>query len=132
MHGGAQGGYVAGWDVLHLVDENGDARTEVGGDRCGLGEQLGQVDLQVAGIGAATDGRHVDAQMRDERPLGSLRVARGEGLEHAEEVLDPVRRPVPWRQFPDRHVQRASDRPADRLVGPRLDLAGPPQPLQRN
>jgi hypothetical protein len=95
-------------------------------------EQLGQVDLQVTGVGAAPDRRHVDAQVRGERALGGLRVAGGEGLEHAEELLDPVRRPVPRRQFPDRHVQGARDRPADRLLRPRLDLAGAPQPLQRH
>ena len=62
------------------------------------------------------------------RALGRLRVAGGEGLEHAEEVLDAVGRPVPWRKFADRHMQRARYRPPDRLIRPGLDLAGSPQP----
>ena len=45
-------------------------------------------------------------------------------------MLDLIGRSVPGRQFPHRHVQRGGDRPPDRLLRPRLDLARPPQPLQ--
>jgi len=95
-------------------------------------EQFGQVNLQVAGVGAAAHGRHVDAQVRGERALRRPGVAGREGLQHAEEMLDPVRGAVPGRQFPHRHVQRGGDRPADRLFRPGLDLPGSPEPLQRH
>ena len=117
--------------VLHLVDEQGDADAQVGGDRGGVGEQLGQVDLEVARVGPAAGGGHVDAELGADRgSLGRLRVAQRERLEHAEEVVDPVRRAVPGRELADRHVQRARDRAADGLVGPRLELARSPQALQ--
>jgi hypothetical protein len=129
--GGAQGGHVGGRDVLHLVDEQGDPDPEVPGHRGGLGEQLVQVHLEVAGVGPAALEGGVDAERdRDRGPLGQLGVALGEGLEHAEEVLHPVRGAVPGREFAHRHVQRARHRPPDRLVRPGLDLAGAPQPLE--
>ena len=39
---------------------------------------------------------------------------------------------MPGREFPDGHVQRAADGPADRLIGPGLDLSRPPQALHRH
>jgi len=88
-------------------------------------------DPLAAGIRPAALGRDVDAERdRDRGPLGCLRVAERERLEHAEEVLDPVRGPVPGREFAHRHVQRGRDRPADRLIRPGLDLPGAPEPLQ--
>src|ERR1700728_345402 len=39
--------------VLHLVHEERDAHREVGGDRGRVGQQFGQVDLEVTGIGPA-------------------------------------------------------------------------------
>jgi hypothetical protein len=89
---------------------------------------------------AATDPaprhRHVDSQLADRGDprgsLGGLGVPGEEGLEHAEEVVDPLRGPVSRCQLPHRHVQRAADRPADRLLGPGLDLPRSPQPLHRH
>ena len=130
--GRAQRRDVRGLHVLHLVDEQRDPDAEVSGHRGGVGQQLGQVDLQVARVGPAAHGRDVDAQLGDDRALGAAGVAGGERLEHAQEVIDPVRRPVPGRQLADGHVQRAGDRPPDRLLGPGLDLAGAPQPLHRH
>ena len=113
--------------VLHLVDEQGDPDAEVGGDRGGLGEQFGEVDLEITGVRPAALGGHVDAQRDADRgSLGRLGVAQGEGLEDAEEVLDPVRSAMAGREFPHGHVHRGRDRPPDRLVRPGLDLAGPP------
>jgi hypothetical protein len=43
--------------------------------------------------------------------------------------LDAVGRAVPGRQLAHGHVQGGGDGAADRLVGPRLDLAGAPQLL---
>ena len=37
---------------------------------------------------------------------------------------------MPRRDLADRHVHRGGDRAPDRLLGPGLDLAGPPQSLQ--
>ena len=66
----AQRGHVGRRNVLHLVDEQRDPDPEVGRHRRGVGQQLGQVDLQVARIGAAADRGDVDAQLRDV-PLGA-------------------------------------------------------------
>ena len=66
-------GDVVGLDVLHLVDEQGDAAADVGGDAGGVAEQLDQVDLHVAGVGAAGRGRDVDAGLP---AVADLRVGR--------------------------------------------------------
>ena len=135
--GGAERGDVLGADVLHLVDEDGDAGADVGGDRRRVAEQLDQVDLDVAGVGASAAGRHVDAGLPAVAQLGRRAAAPGgsgalrERLEYAEERVDPVRGAVPGRQFADRHVQRGGDRPAQRLVRPGLDLAGAPEVVDR-
>ena len=61
--------------------------------------------------------------------VGALAVAaQRERLEHRQEVVDPVGRPVVRGELADRHVQRGRQRAAQRLVGPRLDLAGAPEP----
>ncbi len=129
---GAERGDVGRAHVLHLVHEQGDAHGEVSRDRGRVGQQLGEVDLEVAGVGAAARRRDVDAQLRRIRPLRRGRVTDGERLEHAEEVIDPVRRPVPGRELADRHVQRRGYGPPDRLVRPRLDLPRAPEPLHRH
>jgi hypothetical protein len=65
-------------------------------------------------------------------PVAQLGVGRdgprAEGLQHPEELVDPVRRAVVRGQLTDRHVQRGGDRAAQRLVRPGLYLAGSPQP----
>ena len=43
----AQGRDVVGAEVLHLVDEHGDAAAGVGGEAAEVGEQLDEVDLDV-------------------------------------------------------------------------------------
>ena len=42
----------SGAEVLHLVDEDRDALPDVGGQAADVGEQLDEVDLDVAGVGA--------------------------------------------------------------------------------
>ena len=133
MTGGTQSRYVWRRDVLHFVDEQRDPDAQVGGDRRGVGEQLGQVDFEVPGIGATPRGGHVDAQLNRHRgALGRLRVAERERLEHGQELLDTVGRAMPRGELTHRHVQGGRDRAPDRLLGPRLDLPGAPQPLHRH
>jgi len=64
----------------------------------GVHEQLGEVDLQIARVGSAARGRHVDARLPAvHRRLLVTRIGVGlaKALEHAEEFLDAVRRPMP-------------------------------------
>ena len=57
--------------------------------------------------------------------------AQRERLEHPEEAVHPLRVTVARGDLAHRHVQRGRDRTAQRLVRPGLDLAGPPEPLDR-
>jgi hypothetical protein len=130
--GGAQRGHVGRPEILHLVDEQGDAGAHVGGQRGGVGEQLHQVDLDVAGVGPPARRRHVDPR----RPaVPQLRAgvvgAQGERLEHGQHLVDPVRVAVVRGQLTDGHVQGCGHRAAQGLIGPGLDLAGAPQPADR-
>ena len=123
--GGAEGRHVVGTEVLHLVDVDADALADVGREATEVGEQLDQVDLDVTGVGAALDGGGVDAGV----PLvAQLRarpgLALGEGADHAEDVVDLVGLGV--AELAHRLVERAAERPAQRLVGPGLELAGAP------
>ena len=98
-----------------------------------VGEQLDQVDLDVAGVGPAAGrpARRCPAatgRAAWRAPAGRSGRPQRERLEHAEELVDPVRRAVARGQLADGHVQRGGDRAAQRLVGPRLDLAGAPEP----
>ena len=127
MAGRAERGDIRRPHVLHLVDEQGDADGQVGGHGRGVGQQFRQVDLQVAGVSTPADGGHVDAELGRERPLRRGRIPRRERLEHAQEVIDPVRGTVPWRKLAHGHVQCPGDRPPDRLLRPCLDLAGAPE-----
>ena len=128
--GGAQRGDVVRAEVLHLVDEHGDALAGVGGQAAEVGQQLDQVDLDVAGVGPAADGRHVDARAPAVPQLGvGARVALGERAEHAEGVVGLLLLRV--AELADRLVQRARQRLAEPLVGARLELAGPPAPADR-
>src|SRR5690606_28723975 len=86
--GGAERGEVIRVELLHLVDEQGDAGAQVGGDGGGVGEELGQVGADVAGVGPAADRDRVDARVP---PLARGGAGAGERLEHAQHVLDPVR-----------------------------------------
>ena len=125
MAGRAQRRDVVGTEVLHLVDEHRDALAHVGGQAAEVGEQLDQVDLDVAGVGAALDRRGVDAGVPLLAQLGvRAGLALGEGLDHAEDVVDVVGLRV--AELADRLVQRAGQRPAQPLVGAGLELAGPP------
>ena len=61
------------------------------------------------------------------RTLASAgRLPQGERLEDAEDLLDRLLVLVPRPELAQRHVQRGGDRPAQRLLGPGLDLAGAP------
>ncbi len=107
---------------------------DVGGDVGGVAEEFDQVDLDVAGVGAADARGHVDAGLPPVAQPGALaadRRALGEGLEDAEEVVDAVRGPVVRGELADRHVQGGGHRAAQRLVRPSLDLAGAPEPADR-
>ncbi len=131
--GGAQRRDVVRHAVLHLVDEQRDAAPDVGGDARRVGEQFDEVDLDVTGVGSADRGRHVDARLPSIAQLGRLAGpdAERERLQYAEKIVDPVRRAVVRGQLADGHVQGRRDRPAQRLVGPGLDLAGAPEDRDR-
>jgi hypothetical protein len=127
MAGRAQRRDVVRAQVLHLVDEQGDAGAYVGGQVRDLGEQLDEIDLDVAGVGAAGGHGHVDAGLPAVAQLGSLgRGAQRERLEHAEDLLDPAGRAVADGDVADRPVQRGRQRAAQVRLGPGLDLAGAP------
>jgi hypothetical protein len=51
-----------------------------------------------------------------------------ERLEDAEDLLHRLLVAVPGAQLAQRHVEGRGDRPAQRLLGPSLDLAGAPAP----
>jgi len=116
---------VVGTEVLHLVDEDTDALADVGGQSPDVGEELDEVDLDVAGVGSPPHGWHVDAgaplvlQLR--RRAG---VAVREGLDDAQHVVDRLL--VAMAELAHRLVQGAAQRPAQSLAGPRLELAGAP------
>jgi hypothetical protein len=83
----------------------------VGGQRRGVGEQLDQVDLDVAGVGAAPGGRHVDAGRPAVAELGRGVVGpQRERLQHRQHLVDPLGIAVVRGQLADRHVQRGGDR----------------------
>ena len=127
MAGRAERGDVVGLQVLDLVDEQCDAGADVRGQLGDVGEQLDEVDLDVAGVGASLRGRDVDARLPS---VPQLRVGlvgpERERLEHAEHFLDPVRRPVSHGQVPDRPVQCRRQRPSQLGVRPCFDLPGTP------
>ena len=123
--GRAQRRDVVGAEVLHLVDEDADALADVGGEAAEVGEQLDEVDLDVAGVGPAAHGGRVDARA----PLVlELRVrpgvAVGERLHHPEHVVDRLL--VAVTELAHRLVQRAAQRTAQALAGAGLELAGAP------
>ena len=125
MTGGAERGHVIRSEVLHLVDEHRDPAPDVGSQAPHVGEQLDQVDLDVARVGPTTDRRCVDAGVPD---LAQLRGWRGvtlrEGADHAEDVVDLVRRRM--AELSHGLVQGTRQRPPQPLVGSRFELAGAP------
>ena len=128
VHGAADRGELGGGDVLHLVDEESEAHPEVAAELADVGEQLDQVELEVAGVGTPLRRGYVGGG----RPAESLAVlelgAQRERLEHARDGVDPVGVAVAVRDLADRGVDGLGDRDPQRLVGSRLDLAGPPRP----
>ena len=130
--GRAQRGDVRLGDVLHFVDEDRDSHAYVARHPGRVDEQLDKVDLDVPGVRTPRPGRRFDPGLP---PLPQFRPVRvgpqREGLEHTEKGIDPLRIAVSRSEFPHRHVQGAGERPAKRLVGPNLDLSGPPQPADR-
>ena len=129
--GGAERGQLVGVDVLHLVDEQPDADGQVGGQVGGVAEQLGEVHLQVAGVGPALRGDHVDRRVPADALAVVLRGAQGERLQDAAELLDPLVVAVPVAELAHRGVHRLGDRQPDALVRAGLDLAGAPGALHR-
>ena len=132
--GRAQGRHVVGPEVLHLVDEHGDAAGGVGGRAAEVGEQLDQVDLDVAGVGAPGDRRDRDAgvppvaQLRRAAPRPTGRLALGERLDHTEGVVTGT---AGRAELAHRLVHGRRERAAQRLVGPGLELAGAPAGTHR-
>ena len=101
------------------------ALADVGREAAEVGEQLDQVDLDVTGVGAALDGRGVDAGVPLVAQLGPRAgLALGEGADHAEHVVDLVGLAGGRARAPPGGARR--ERPAQRLVGAGLELAGPP------
>src|SRR6185437_12547172 len=138
--GRAQRGYVLRTDILHLVDEQRDSAAGSGRKPGNIDQELNQVDLDVAGIGPAENRRDIDTRLPRPRqsavrpgpggrPLvpGTARaVALRERLEHAQDM--PALRGGDAAQLTDRDVQSGRERPPQRLVGPRLELAAAPAP----
>src|SRR5690606_5605997 len=86
--------------------------------------EFGEVELEVAGVGAATGRRNL---VRRTPPHALARLRRGlqrERLQDAEEAVDPFRIAVPRSQLPRRRVHRLRHRQPDRTVGPGLGAAG--------
>jgi hypothetical protein len=114
-------------EVLHLVDEQGDADADVGGELGHHPEQLDEVDLDVPGVGPAGAHRGVDAGLP---AVLELRVGRGgpqrERLEDAEGLLDAVRGAVADGEVAHGAVQRGRERAAQVGVRAGLDLARAP------
>ena len=132
MTGRAERGHVLRRQVLHLVDEDRHPGRHLGGQVGDVAEQLQQVDLDVARVGPADGGYAVDGGGPAVDQLAAARVGpQPERLEHRQHLGHPVRRPVPDRQLADGGVQGAGQRPAQAGVGPRLDLAGAPEPVHR-
>ena len=123
--GGTERRHVVRSEVLHLVDEDPDPLAEVGCESADVGEELDQVDLDVAGVRAPPHRGHVDPGT----PLvAQLRAGAGlplcEGADHPEHVVDRLGLGMP--ELADRLVQGTGQGAAQPLVGPRLELAGPP------
>ena len=130
--GRAERRHVLRRQVLHLVDEHRHPGRHLGGQVGDVGEQLQQVDLDVARVGPADGGHAVDRRCPAVDQLAAARVgAQPERLEHRQHLGHPVRRPVPDRQLAYGGVERAGQRPAQAGVGPRLDLPGAPEPVHR-
>src|ERR1700712_5731176 len=133
--GGGGRGVVGGGDVLHLVDEQRDADAQVAGERGDVGEQLDEVELEVAGVGPPPGGLDVNRRL-PARPTGhGLAVlelgAQREGLEHSGDLVDPVRVAMAVADLAHRGVHGLGEGEAQRLLGTRLDLAGAPGPCDR-
>ncbi len=131
MARGADRGHIGSTEILHLIDEERDPDADVPRDSGGVAEQLHQIDLDVAGIRPAARRRYVDARLPAVADLPAGGLAQRERLEYAEELLDPLGIAVPAGEFPHGHVQGAGDRPSKGLLGPGLDLARPPTPVDR-
>src|SRR5690606_36231859 len=131
--GCAQGGDVLWLQVLHLVDEQGDAGPDVRGKLGDVGEQFHQVDLDVPGIRSAARRGHVDARLPAVTEFGvGLAGAQRECLEHAEHFVDAVRRAVSYGEIADRAVQGGRQGSAQFRLRAGLDLAGAPAATHRH
>ena len=131
MAGTAQRRELRGRDVLHLVDEDRDADAQVTCEVRDVGEQLDEVELEVAGVRAAADRRHVRGWLPADTQAVAERGAHREGLEHPGDRVDPLGIPVPVSDLPDRGVQGLGQRQTQGLVRARLQLPGAPGPLHR-
>ena len=131
--GAAQGSQLGAGDVLHLVDEQRDPDTQVAGEGSDVGEQLDQVQLEIAGVRAASGGDDIGRRLPAVLPRAGLAIfqlgAQSERLEYAGDLVDPVGIAVPVGHLADRCMHCLGQRKAKGLVGPRLDLAGAPGAL---
>ena len=101
-------------EVLHLVDEVDDALAAGARGLADLDEQLGQVVLDVAAVGAAGDRR------RRRCELEAARRGHVERLQHAERPLHAVLDRLLAAEAAQQPVRHAADRGAE--VGRRADL----------
>ena len=131
--GAAQGAELGPGDVLHLVDEQGDADAQVAGEGRHVGEQLDQVQLEVAGVRASLGGDDVGGWLPAVLAGARLAVlelgAQRERLQYAGHLVDPVGVAVPVGQLADSRMHGLGERKPQRLVGARLELAGAPGAL---
>ena len=124
MAGSAERGDVLRVEVLHLVDEEGDPLADVRGEPADVGEQLHEVDLDVAEsarpdtAGTSMPGCHLS------RSLAPGGTPQRERLDDAEHVVDLVA--ARMTQLANGLVGSSRQRPAQPLIGPRLELACAP------
>ena len=131
-----QGGDVVGLEVLHLVDEDRDAPSRVRRHAPEVGEQLDEVDLDVAGVGPAGDGGNADAgvppvaQLRGgpAAPRARVALALAEGLDDAEGVVTGA---AGRSELTHGLVHGRGQGATQRLVGAGLELAGAPARADR-
>src|SRR5664280_1705463 len=110
----AQTRHVRRPEVLHLVDAQRDAAADIGGQAGDVYEQLHEIDLDVARVGAPCDDGCDDARLPAVRRLSALRrIALDERLQRTE---DKPR--FGMCQLAYGHVQGGSDRTPHALVGP--------------
>ena len=124
MGGGTQGGDILRGKVLHLIEEDRHPSAGVRGEPADIGKQFDEVDLDVPRVGAAGHRGGVDTGVPALADATARVLPLRKGLDHAQHV----RRlgVVGMAQLADRLMDRRTEGAAQRLIRPRLQLAGPP------